>query len=114
MNKLATFFKFGTISLVVAAAVQCSSYSGKDVTQDAEGKIHEVKDALQDVSHEDTEGNTVATRFEVPKGYTRKTYANGTFGNYLQQFPLKPAGTLTKRYNGGTKPNNVSAAVVDI
>jgi hypothetical protein len=142
MNKLATFFKFGTILLVVAAAVQCSSYSGKDVAQDAEGKIHGVKDASQDAEGKihrvkdasqdangkihgvkddkqdatqvNAEGNTVATRFNVPSGYTRKSYAHGTFGNYLQQLPLKPAGTLTKRFNGETKPNKVAAAVVDI
>ena len=118
MNKLATFFKFGTISLVVAAVVQCSS-----VTQgSSEGQIHDVKDALQGSSKGPAEGaaqvflegNTVATRFNVPNGYTRKSYTLGTFGNYLQQLPLKPAGTLTKRYNGETKPNKVAAAVVDI
>jgi hypothetical protein len=114
MNKLATFFKFGTVSLVVAAAVQCSS-----VTQgSSEGQIHDVKDvtqdASQDVAQENLEGNTVATRFSVPNGYTRKSYAAGTFGNYLQQLPLKPAGTLTKQFNGATKPNKVAAAVVDI
>ncbi len=117
MNKLATAFKFGTIALLLAAIVQCSS-----VTTDAEGKIHDVKDASQDAtqgpaegaSQENTEGNTVATRFSVPNGYTRKSYAAGTFGNYLQQLPLKPAGTLTKRYNGETKPNKVAAAVIDI
>jgi hypothetical protein len=114
MNKLATFFKFGTVSLVVAAAVQCSSYSGKDVSQDAEGKIHEVKDALQGAEQENTEGNTVKTRFEVPNSYTRKDYAAGTFGNYLQQLPLKPAGALTKYYNGATKTRKVAAAVLDI
>ena len=61
MNKLSYFFKFGTVSLVVAAAVQCSSvtqdssqdaegkiHGVKDVTQDAEGKIHGVKDVTQD------------------------------------------------------------------
>ena len=112
MNKLATAFKFGTVALLLAAIVQCSS-----VTTDAEGKIHGVKDVSQDAeqdatqgpaegaSQENTEGNTVATRFNVPNGYTRKSYAAGTFGNYLQQLPLKPAGTLTKRYNGETKPN---------
>ena len=128
MNKLSYFFKLGTVALVVAAAVQCSSYSSKDVSQDAggkihevkdvaqdaEGKIHDVKDASQDVTQENTEGNTVATRFNVPAGYARKAYANGTFGNYLQQLPLKPAGTLTKHYNGETKPNKVAAAVIDI
>lgn len=120
MNKLATAFKFGTIALLLAAIVQCSSsvehdaegkiHDVKDVSQDAQGKIHGVKDALQ----ENTEGNSVATRFSVPNGYTRKSYAAGTFGNYLQQLPLKPAGTLTKRYNGETKPNKVAAAVIDI
>jgi len=111
MNKLSCFFKFGTVSLVVAAAVQCSS-----VTQDSS------KDALQGSSKGPAEGaaqvflegNTVATRFNVPTGYTRKDYAAGTFGNYLQQLPLKPAGTQTKHYNGETKPNKVAAAVIDI
>jgi len=117
MNKLSYFFKFGTVALVIAAAVQCSSVtqdSSKDAEQDAEGKIHRVKDVSQDASQENAEGSTVATRFNVPVGYTRKAYAIGTFGNYLQQLPLKPAGTLTKRYNGETKPNKVAAAVIDI
>jgi hypothetical protein len=111
MNKLSYFFKFGTVALVVAAAVQCSSVtqdSSKDISDDPS------KDVTQDASQENTEGNTVATRFNVPAGYTRKAYDNGTFGNYLQQLPLKPAGTLTKRYNGETKPNKVAAAVIDI
>ena len=90
----------------------------KDVAQDAEGKIHGVKDvaqdASQDVAQENTEGNTVATRFEVPNGYARKAYAVGTFGNYLQQLPLKPAGTLTKYFNGNIKNNKVAAAVIEM
>lgn len=126
MNKLSYLFKFGTVSLVVAAAVQCSS-----VIQDApqglsqgssEGQISRMKDVTQGSSQdssegaaqENAEGNTVETRFDVPNGYTRKLYAAGTFGKYLQHLPLKPAGTLTKRYNGETKPNKVAAAVVDI
>ena len=44
MNKLGTAFKFGTIALVLVAIVQCSS----SVEQDAEGKIHGVKDVSQD------------------------------------------------------------------
>ncbi len=103
MNKLATFFKFGTISLVVAAAVQCSSVTQGSSKGPSEG-------AAQVFS----EGNTVATRFNVPNGYTRKSYPAGTFGNYLQQLPLKPAGTLTKHFDGTIKSNKVAAAVVDI
>ncbi|MFA9219883.1 MAG: DUF4846 domain-containing protein [Sediminibacterium sp.] len=121
MNKISYLFKFGTIALLLAAVVQCSS-----VSQDAEGKIHGVKDALQgsskgpaedasqDLAQENLEGNTVATRFEVPNGYARKINAAGTFGNYLQQLPLKPAGTLTKNYNGEIKDKKVAAAVIDI
>ena len=103
MNKLSYFFKFGTVSLVVASAVQCSS-----VTQDSS------KDASKDVAQENAEGNTVATRFNVPEGYTRKSYAAGTFGNYLQDLPLKPQGTLTKYYNGEVKDKKVAAAVIDM
>ena len=127
MNKLSYFFKFGTVALLLAAIVQCSSvttdaedkiHDVKDVAQDAEGKIHGVKDvaqdASQDVAQENTEGNTVATRFEVPNGYARKAYAVGTFGNYLQQLPLKPAGTLTKYFNGNIKNNKVAAAVIEM
>lgn len=114
MNKLATAFKFGTIALLLAAIVQCSS----SVEHDAEGKIHDVKDvsqdASQDVAQENNAGNTVATRFSVPNGYARKSYRAGTFGNYLQQLPLKPAGTLTKYYNGEIKDKKVAAAVIDI
>jgi hypothetical protein len=110
MNKLGTAFKFGTIALVLVAIVQCSS----SVEQDAEGKIHGVKDVTQDASQVNVQGNTVATRFEVPVGYTRKTYATGTFGNYLQQLPLKPSGALTHFFNGKEKPNKVAAAVIDV
>jgi hypothetical protein len=71
MNKLSYFFKFGTVSLVVAAAVQCSSviqdapqgasqgpaegqiHRVKDDKQDANGKIHGVKDDKQDASQDD-------------------------------------------------------------
>ncbi len=120
MNKLATAFKFGTIALLLAAIVQCSSSveqgSSKGVSQDASQGATQgpAEGASQDVAQENNAGNTVATRFSVPNGYTRKSYAVGTFGNYLQQLPLKPAGTLTKRYNGETKPNKVAAAVIDV
>lgn len=108
MNKLGTAFKFGIIALVLAAIVHCSSSEEPSTSQDA------AQSPAEGASQENNVGNTIATRFNVPNGYTRKPYAAGTFGNYLQQLPLKPAGTLTKRYNGETKPNKVAAAVIDI
>jgi hypothetical protein len=61
MNKLSYLFKFGTVSLVVAAAVQCSSSveqgSSKGATQgSSKGQIHGVKDALQGSSKGPAEG----------------------------------------------------------
>lgn len=109
MNKLTSFLKFGTFALVLIAIVQCSG-----ITHDSNEKNQRAKDTLQDVAQQNTEGNTVATRFNVPNGYIRKSYAEGTFGNYLQQLRLKPAGTFTKYYNGETKTNKVAAAVIDI
>jgi hypothetical protein len=127
MNKLATAFKFGTVALLLAAIVQCSSSveqgSSKGATQgSSKGQIHGVKDALQGsskgpaegASQENLEGNTVATRFNVPDGYSRKNYAEKSFGKYLQDLPLKPAGTLTKYFNGDIKNNKVAAAVIDM
>jgi len=111
MNKLATAFKFGTVALVVAAAVQCSSVTPSPKEGSSKGPSEDAAEGAEQVF---SEGNTVETRFNVPNGYTRKSYPSGTFGNYLKQLPLKPAGTLTKRFNGETKPNKVAAAVVDI
>jgi hypothetical protein len=111
MNKLSIILKFGTIVLVLAAAMHCSSHSGKDFAQDAK---QDAPGYSEDTAQGNTQGNTVETRFIPPAGYTRKSHSEGSFGKYLQQLPLKPAGTLTKRYNGETKPNKVAAAVVDI
>ena len=58
-------------------------------------------------------GKTIQTRFNPPEGFVRKTSVSNTFANYLQNLPLKPAGSKVKYYDGSLKLNDVYAAVVD-
>ena len=62
------------------------------------------------------EGITIKDRFSVPSGYERTKEAKNSFGDYLRNLPLKPAGSLVKYYNGSTKSNNnnVYDAVIDL
>lgn len=58
---------------------------------------------------------TIKDRFPVPLGYARTIEAKNSFGEYLQNLPLKPSGSLVKYYNGSTKSNNnVYDAVIDL
>lgn len=59
--------------------------------------------------------DNVTTRFALPTGYTRQTNPPQSFGNYLQNLPLKPAGTHTKTYRGTIANTDAyTAAVVDM
>lgn len=60
-------------------------------------------------------GNTVTTRFLVPKGFERTIADSASFKTFLRNLPLKPDGEKVKYYNGKTKPiRNIYAAVVDL
>lgn len=59
-------------------------------------------------------GKTISERFSAPAGYQRIVCAKNSFGDYLQQLPLKPHGSLVYYYNGEEKPNKVAAAVLDL
>ncbi len=62
-----------------------------------------------------TTGNTVKTRFSVPKGFKRINTQPNTFENYLQNFKLKPSNSKVYLYNGNLKYNQqIHAAVLDI
>jgi hypothetical protein len=59
--------------------------------------------------------DTVLTRFKTPQGYTQLKPAPGSFGEYLQNLPLKPVGSHTETYKGAIAATDVfTAAVVDI
>ena len=59
--------------------------------------------------------DNVLTRFPVPSGYTQQKVAPGSFADWLQKLPLKPAGTHTLTYTGAIARTDIeTAAVVDI
>ncbi|MGB2578258.1 hypothetical protein AAIR98_000177 [Elusimicrobium simillimum] len=63
----------------------------------------------------DTKGNTIATRFAPPAGFTRTAESQNSFAAYLRNLPLKKDGALVKYFNGKTKPNlSTYVAVVDM
>ena len=59
-------------------------------------------------------GNTIKTRFKTPVGFERKSLEPNSFAFYLQNLPLKPAGTKVKLYNGEEKWKDCYDAVVDL
>lgn len=59
-------------------------------------------------------GKTLQSRFNPPEGFERTTNRSNSFASYLQNLPLKRAGTKVKYYDGQLKLNNVYAAVVDL
>ncbi len=60
-----------------------------------------------------TEGQTIAERFNVSQGFVRLEAEKESFASYLQNLPLKPDGTKVKYYNGREKSRDVYLAVVD-
>jgi len=59
--------------------------------------------------------NTIATRFNAPKGYVRIPFDSISFSNYLRKLPLKPHGSKVLFFNGKKKnKTNVYDAVVDL
>lgn len=59
-------------------------------------------------------GETVRERILVPEGFERVAAAEGSFGDYLANLPLKPHGSKVTYYNGDIKPLDVHEAVIDV
>ena len=62
----------------------------------------------------DPDGMTVETRFVPPEGYGRVSAEQGSFGEYLRNYPLYPDGTVLPIFNGLTDDSPYTAAVFDI
>lgn len=70
------------------------------------------EDAVASLINEN--GATVRERILVPDGFERVAAAEGSFGEYLRNLPLKPHGSQVTYYNGDIKPFDVHEAVLDI
>lgn len=63
----------------------------------------------------DSTGMTIASRFAPPVGAKRDSFANGSFGAYLQGLPLYPPGRAVQHFDGSLKQRQeVAAAVLQI
>jgi Domain of unknown function (4846) len=58
------------------------------------------------------EGMSVKTRFDPPEGFERVEVDSASFAYYLQNLPLRKAGTYVKYFNGAVKDDDVYDAVV--
>lgn len=58
-------------------------------------------------------GNTVSERFRVPEGFERVHTEEGSFENYLQNYPLKKWGYRAKLYNGKVNKSAPRLGVFD-
>ena len=62
-----------------------------------------------------TPADKVSNRFNAPAGYRQVAIAPGSFGAYLQNLSLLPAGTRTKTYTGDiARTDPYTAAVIDM
>lgn len=58
---------------------------------------------------------TLAARIPPPPGFKRVPLPAGSFGTWLRDLPMKPAGTPVHLYNGAAKPRqDVHFAVLDV
>ena len=60
------------------------------------------------------EGMTINQRILTPEGYTRFTSPADSFGEFLQNLPLKAHGSKVLYYNGKQKQRDVYEAVIDL
>ncbi len=87
--------------------------SGKGRIADDAADVIEVNGEAE-TSLINEKGATVRERILVPDGFERVATAEGSFGEYLKNLPLKPHGSQVTYYNGEIKPFDVHAAVLDI
>ena len=59
-------------------------------------------------------GMTLETRFTPPEGYTRVEAEEGSFAQYLREYPLLPDGTRLPVFDGSAIDSPYCAAVFDI
>jgi Domain of unknown function (4846) len=64
---------------------------------------------------ENTDGTTIAQRFQLPAGFVRQELPTKSFAYYLRNLPLKPANSQVHLFDGRLKARQtVHAAVVDM
>lgn len=99
-------WKVVVVSVVLVSLLYCCTQG--------QNKKHISAESTANASTLVTTGNTIATRFLLPTGYSRVDTRANSFAAYLQELTLKPVGSKVQYYNGAYKTNEVDAAVIDV
>jgi hypothetical protein len=76
---------------------------------------HETQDNIRVGVRNESEGDSIITRFSVPLGFERLRVPENGFESYLRNLPLKPEGSPLLKFNGEVlQKEGVYAAVVDL
>jgi hypothetical protein len=97
--------KYMNISLLVLFLSSCNEIQQQAIK-------HDIVDAPVNTNIIHQQGQTIATRFAPPKGFTRQEASTNSYTSFLRNIELKPHGTLVHLYNGSEKHNKVADAVL--
>jgi len=85
------------ISLAVLITVIFTNSKGKHMANHVKGLV---SNTISPSDYIEKKGLTIKTRVKLPKGYTRVTYAENSFQEYLRNYKLKTYGSPIINYDG--------------
>jgi len=101
------------LSLILATSVLTSCTETK--AQETDEVLNSTESVEKPFSYFNESESRVKTRFNTPEGYTRVESSEGSFGEYLQNLPLKSHGSQVRHFDGTLKYNTSAyCAVVDL
>ena len=97
------------VALLIAVYIRINpKWKAAELKIESAGRFYEIQNLVP-------EGKTLETRIVPPDGYTRVTVDEGSFGEYLRNYPLFPDDTKIPVYDGTTIDYSSDyAAVFDI
>jgi hypothetical protein len=101
------------LSLILATSVLTSCTETK--AQETDEVLNSTESVEKPFSYFNESESRIKTRFNTPEGYTRVESSEGSFGDYLQNLPLKSHGSQVRHFDGTLKYNTSAyCAVVDL
>jgi hypothetical protein len=101
------------LSLILATSLLTSCTETK--AQETDEVLNSTESVEKPFSYFNESESRVKTRFNTPEGYTRVESSEGSFGDYLQNLPLKSHGSQVRHFDGTLKYNTSAyCAVVDL
>ena len=95
-------------ALLIAVYIRVNpKWKAAELTIEQSGITYDIKDL-------NAEEMTVQSRINTPEGYTRIKVGEGSFGEYLWEYPVLPNGVKLPVYDGTTMSPYDAAAIFDI